>query len=83
MRARGSEFACWHSDACRDGELGANPMSDLEPITFEQFKKAAEADWPYQPGPITRPGPVAWIGKIDPESGRITPTWDSLGGDHG
>lgn len=45
-RARGREWACWHSPQCPEGELGSNPMAALIEIDYEQYAKARELAWP-------------------------------------
>jgi hypothetical protein len=81
-RANGYEFACWHSNACRDGEIGSNLASGLREITREQFIQAWDAGWPdLEDHPITQEGPVAAVGYFD-EHGNPVKVWDSLHGDY-
>jgi hypothetical protein len=81
-RGQGMEFACWHSNACADGEIGSNPMSGLREITREQFIEAWDAGWPdLMDSPITMEGPVAAVGFVDAD-GNVVKTWDSLHGDY-
>ena len=82
-RANGYEFACYHSTACADGEIGTNPIDGLREISREQFIEAWDAGWPeLADDPITREGPVASVGYLDLETGKVVMTWDSLHGDY-
>lgn len=80
-REAGNEFACWHSVACPDGELGYNPVSLLGTITYEQFMEAEAAGWPndYALTPATRDMPAVAIFTIGPDG--LTEEWNSLEGD--
>lgn len=81
-RKNGYEFACWHSNACADGEIGSNPSAGLREITREQFIEAWDAGWPaLEDHPITQEGPVAAVGFFD-EQGHAVTVWDSLHGDY-
>ena len=82
-RKRGMEFACWHSEACRDGEIGSNPMNMIVEISYEDFEIARGASWPYLTNlPLTHLAPAAAVGYVDDSTGKIVPVWDSLHGDY-
>lgn len=81
-RAEGNEFACYHSNACSEGELGYNQSSSLREITREEFIEAWDAGWPeLADSAITQEGPVAAVGYVD-EHGQVVKVWDSLHGDY-
>lgn len=81
-RRNSREFACWHSVACPDGEIGTNPAEALLPITFEAFEFALGESWPHLADiPPTTLAPVSAVGHVDETTGRIVWDWDSLRGD--
>jgi hypothetical protein len=80
-RKHGREFACWHSVACPDGEIGTNDTGVIEEITFEQFAEAAGNKWPHLTDePVTTEAPASAVGWID-DKGEVHWEWDSLRGD--
>lgn len=82
LRENGLEFACYHSNACHDGEIGSNPAQGLREITREEFIEAWDNGWPeLADSPITMEGPLASVGYIDAQ-GVLRKTWDSLHGDY-
>jgi hypothetical protein len=81
-RAQGTEFGCWHSQWCPDGELGYQDARGLREITHAEFMEADENDWPEQlDSPLTQEGPVIAVGYVD-DDGKAVMTWDSIHGDH-
>jgi hypothetical protein len=80
-RAEGSEFACWHSVMCPDGEIGSQLLRMCRPSTYEEFIQARDEDWPeLLDEAITQPGPISAVGYYD-KDGKPVVTWDSLHGD--
>lgn len=75
-RHHGSEWACWHSVACPDGEIGSNEVGMLRPITYDAFVQAAEQGWPYSSDHTTL-APVAAVGYVN-EVGDFVWDWSSL-----
>lgn len=75
-RKHGSEWGCWHSVACPDGELGSNSVGALRPIEFEAFAFAREHDWPYV-SDYTTLAPVMAVGQLG-DDGRFIWNWSSL-----
>lgn len=72
-------YGCWHSDWCRDGELGSNPLATLRRITQADFEQAQERGWPHVDS-LTNSVPVMSTGHIN-ERGEFVLDWDSLHGD--
>lgn len=79
LREQGREFACWHSWACPEGELGANDLSSCVEIDREAFERADEQGWPKLPDALTTAAPSSAIYVFDADS--ITKIWDSIEGD--
>jgi hypothetical protein len=77
-REQGLEFACWHSDACSDGEIGSNAVDGLSAITREQFIEAWDKGWPALPPVLNAPVSSVYTWN---EDGSIVKVWDSLHGD--
>lgn len=75
----GRQWACYHSPACPDGELGTNDARALLEITYEDFVAAQESAWPHLPF-TTTDAPAAAVYSLD-ESGNVISAWNSLQGD--
>jgi hypothetical protein len=74
----GRQWACYHSPACPDGELGTNDARALIEITYDDFVAANEAGWPHLPL-VTTAAPAVAIFVPDDE-GNLVKHWDSLRG---
>jgi hypothetical protein len=72
LMAIGQEYGCWHSVACRDGELGSWDKRALKQISHDEFLQARDDDWPeLADQPITQPGPVSAVGYVDKDGNYV------------
>lgn len=81
MRERGREFACWHSRACPDGELGGTDLAVCVEIDRAAFEQADEQNWPYLEDALTSATPSSSVYVLDPTTMEATKIWDSIEGD--
>jgi hypothetical protein len=79
QRLYGNEWGCWHSTACRDGEIGIQPLDICMRVPGAVFQDARKSDWP-ETTFITTPDPVARVFASD-GAGGMTEIWNSQEGD--